>query len=69
MYEILEEWIPVKEFEKDFPGLRTDHFVKINHLIIIYRVVRNDNINIAPQIVGKNIFFSLEDAWNAIDNI
>lgn len=68
MYEVLEEWIPIANFEKEYPDLKIDYFLKINHLIIIYRIVRNDDPPKHTQCKSSDIFFSLEDAWEAVKN-
>lgn len=62
MLEIVEVWIPIDVFKREFPHLLHQVYIQLNNMIVTYQLIdSHENVFTNPP-----LFFSLEDAWKYI---
>lgn len=62
MLHIIENWMPLDQFEQVYPEYRHSYYIKINEYILFYEIT-----SIRPDAqLKKSVYFSLEDAFSGM---
>lgn len=60
MFEIIEIWIPIDEFKKEYSNVELNYYIRIGDIIICYQIIFFDNIN--HDTTDGHLYFSFEEA-------